>query len=501
MNTTKPNIILIMTDQQRADTIGAWGMEHMITPSLDRLARSGISFTQTYCPGATCVASRAAMFTGMYPHNTGVYSFDRWGEHRNWVQLLSENGYRCVNIGKMHFTPRDINGGFHERVIVENPTNMAHAKGDVDDDWGKYLHFHGQKRPIQRHLTDTDWDSKFQGVPWHLEERFHSDVFIGNSAVSWIRNYAGDAPVFLQVGFTGPHEPWDPLPRHLERYDGITPPARIFREGELEEKPPQQKAVRNHHATADHESRIRIEDASEDDIDRMRRHYYAKITTVDEQIGRVIDALDEAGFLDDSIVVFCSDHGEMLGDHQLSYKWLMYDQIVRVPLIIWRPSNENQSSDEGYTIDELVSLMDIGPTILDAAGLIQPTYHEGRSLMPYLEGGSPDEREFVFSEDNYLIMMRSKTHKVVYYIGQEDGELYDLSEDPHELRNLWNDRDYAQTKNQLLNSLLEWLAGSAYWCAGYHRDKSEIYSMRWPEEDSYNLHGRKNAKRPDPDPG
>ncbi len=131
-NGSKPNIVLIMTDQQRADTIGEWGMEHMITPALDRMARAGVSFTQAYCPGATCVASRAAMFTGMYPHNTGVYSFDRWADHRSWVHILSENGYRCVNIGKMHFSPRDVDGGFDERVVVENPTNMAHANGRPD---------------------------------------------------------------------------------------------------------------------------------------------------------------------------------------------------------------------------------------------------------------------------------------------------------------------------------------------------------------------------------
>ena len=102
MASEQPHIILIMTDQQRFDTVGAWGYDHMVTPNHDRLVREGISFRQAYCPGATCVASRAAVFTGMYPHTTGVYSFDHWGNHRNWVQDLADHGYRCVNIGKMH---------------------------------------------------------------------------------------------------------------------------------------------------------------------------------------------------------------------------------------------------------------------------------------------------------------------------------------------------------------------------------------------------------------
>ncbi len=204
----QPHIVLIMTDQQRFDTIGAWGHDYMVTPNMDRLVREGVSFRQAYCPGATCMAARAAIFTGMYPHNKGVYTFQPWANHRNWVEDLADAGYRCVNIGKMHFGPRDAAGGFHERVIVENPTNFTHEQGGVDDDWGRYLSFHEQTRPNRRNQSDPDWIQKHQGVPWHLEERFHSDVFIGESAASWIKHHRGTGPFFLQVGFTGPQEPW-----------------------------------------------------------------------------------------------------------------------------------------------------------------------------------------------------------------------------------------------------------------------------------------------------
>lgn len=155
---------------------------------------------------------------------------------------------------------------------------------------------------------------------------------------------------------------------------------------------------------------------------------------MDEQIGRVLAALEKRGWLEHSLVIFCSDHGEMLGDHGLAYKWLMYDPIVHVPLMIRFPASVNRP---GETTD-LVSLMDLGPTILEAAGVDVPTYLEGRSLMPYLKGDHVVPREFVFCEDNYQIMMRSKTHKLVYYIGQEEGELYDLASDPGELWNLWD---------------------------------------------------------------
>ena len=481
----QPNIILIMTDQQRYDTIAGWGFGHMITPNLDRLAQEGVSFCQAFCPGATCVSSRAAVFTGMYPHTTGAYSFDPWAEHRNWVQDLAEHGYRCVSIGKMHFSPRDVPGGFHERVIVENPTSMGHARGGIDDDWGRYLSFHGLERPLDRHRTDPDWVQKYQGVPWRYEERFHSDVFIGNSAVSWIRAYQGERPLFLQVGFTGPHEPWDPLPRHVALYADREVPPRVMREGELDDKPPQQRRIRDHHATTNHESRIDLSDAGEQDIAHMRRHYYAKITTVDEQIGRVLDVLEERGYLENSLLVFCSDHGEMLGDHGMAYKWLMYDSIVHIPLIICRPD----ASERGE-VNDLVSLMDIGPTILEAAGIPVPTYLEGRSLMPYLDGEPIQPREFVFSEDNYVTMMRSEEYKLVYYIGQEAGELYDLRQDKDELWNLWSDLSYREIKHQLLVRLLDWLANSNYWNAGYRRNRARHYTMRWPMADNVTLHGR-----------
>jgi len=486
MVSERPHIVLIMTDQQRFDTVGAWGYDHMITPNHDRLVREGISFRQAYCPGATCVASRAATFTGMYPHTTGVYSFDHWGDHRNWVQDLSDNGYFCANIGKMHFTPRDVEGGFHERVIVENPTNKTLDNGGADDDWGRYMSLHGVKRPNDRQNTDPDWMTKFQGVPWHLEEQFHSDVFIGNSAVSWIQNHQGNKPIFLQVGFTGPHEPWDPLPRHLDLYKDKAMPPRVTREGELEEKPPQHLAHLEAFANAGGEAKIDLRLADEADIANMKRHYYANITTVDEMLGNVLDALEERDWLDNSLLIFCSDHGEMLGDHGLPYKWLMYDPIVHIPMVVRHPGSIKNPSE----VTDLVSLMDIGPTVLEAAGIDAPTYLEGRSLIPYLDGEDVIPREYVFCEDNYQIMMRSPTHKLVYYIGQEEGELYDLEADPGELWNKWKDADYTEIKGQMEKALLKWLATSNYYNAGYKRNRARQYPMRWPTKENAALHGR-----------
>lgn len=488
---TQPNIILIMTDQQRFDTIGAWGNKHMVTPNMDRLARNGVSFRHAYCPGATCVASRAAMFTGMYAHNTGAHSFFNWGHHRTWVHDLAEGGYYCANIGKMHFQPRDVLGGYHDRIVVENPTSVTNWGGHGDDDWGNHLHLNGKTRPNHRHLSDPLWSRKFQCVPWELEEHLHSDVFTGNAAAGWIDHYEEDKPLFLQIGFPGPHEPWDPMPRHLELYRNKSFPKPYRRDGELGEKPPQHQAHQVYHASVDHESRIDMPNVTDEDVENIQRHYSAKISLVDEQVGKIISALEKKGILEDSIIVFCSDHGDMLCDHGLIYKWLMYDTVTHVPLII-----SGRDIPQSTEVKDLVSLMDVGPTILQLAGIDTPTRLEGRSLKPYLEGIHIDPSKYVYCEDNYMIMMRGERYKLVYYIGQEEGEFYDMLEDPGELENLWKDPSLKAFQEEMKLELLEWIAASTYWNSGYKCGESGTYKRRHPTPDNPCLHG--NTARPKP---
>ncbi len=507
-----------MTDQQRSDTIGAWGNRHMITPNLDKLSSESVNFTKAFACGATCISSRAAMFTGMFPHNTGVYTFNKWAHQRTWVHDLSEAGYYCANIGKMHVSPRDEMLAFNERVIVENPAANFLERGVPDDDWGRYLSLHGKKRPGGRHRSDPEWRKKYQGVPWEEEERFHPDVFIGNSALSWIESFQGKNPVFLQIGFTGPHEPYHPLKRHLDLYkDREVPPAQI-KEGELDSKPPQHRAHQDFNNRVDQECQIALPDAAPPDIARMRRHYYANVTTVDEKIGQIMDALEDRGYLENALVIFTSDHGDMLGDHGLPYKWLMYDSAVNVPLMI-RDTRVNRA----FHAEDLVSHIDVGPTILRYAGLDVSKYYEGRSLLPFLEGCAPggesdssDENgtavpgtadfeddlsgnirlgEYVFCEDNYLTMVRGRKYKLVYYTGQEeDGELYDLESDPEEFANLFHNPDYRSAKAEMKEVLLRWVLRSTYRTAGY-KNTDQKHPRLWPQKHPF-LHGAAES-RPD----
>ncbi len=468
MKQEKRNLVLIMTDQQRWDTIRAHGHDFMNTPGMDRLAARGVSFSRAYCPGATCVASRAAIFTGYYPHNTGVYGFNQWANRRNWIEDLAEHGYWCANVGKMHFIPMFAEGGYHERIVVENPTSPPTRMGLGEDAWGNHLKLHGVRRPIDRHASDPDWYTKHQAVPWELDEHLHSDVFIGDSAVGWIEGYERPEPFFLQIGLTGPHEPYDPLPRHLEAYAEAAVPDPVWKEGELKEKPPQQQAYQDYFRDANGEAAVDMEKAGLEDLRKMRRHYYAKISTVDEQVGKILDALDRRGLTEETVIVFCSDHGDMVGDHKLPYKWLMYEPVVRVPLIVVDPIE----GEGGQTVEGNVSLIDLGPTLLDLAGLEVPEGLEGRSLRPALS--APETfpgQAYVYCENNYLTMIRDDAWKLVHYAGEAYGELYCLEDDPHELENLWEQPEHREVRDALKEKLFEWHLESAYRAAPYRNSE------------------------------
>jgi arylsulfatase A-like enzyme len=472
-----PNIIFIMTDQQRADTIAAAGNEWMITPALDRLAREGVLFGNAFCCGAACVASRAAMFTGMYAHNTGVYSNKRrWAHHRTWLDDFREAGYTVVNVGKMH--ARDAPMAFHDRYIVENKSSHLRY-----DQWNRFLWMSGLDVP-RRHMTIDNWARQLNSAAWPYEERYHSDVFVGDMALNYIERWDGRAPLLLQIGFPGPHEPYDPLPRVLDMYQdraasGQAMPSRIYQPGELARKPPVQAMFKRTYETADHEHRIDFSAATDADLARMRRHYCAGVTGIDEKVGQILDALQDKGMLQTSIVVFTSDHGDNLGDHDLPYKWFMYDSVTRVPLIVRLPAGTG-----GGRMDEgLFSHIDLGPTLLELAGLPVPSRMDGCSRVARL-ASSPDAPvddapQAVYAEENYLTMARTATHKLVYYAGHPWGELYDLVRDPDEVVNLYDVDAYRPVRRELEAVLLEWLARSSYENLGYKTRAGATYDVSW----------------------
>lgn len=465
----QPNIILIITDQQRSDTIAGLGAPWMITPNLDRLAAEGMAFTNCYTTSPLCVPSRASLFRGMYPHGTGiVMNFQEW--QPTWVQSLSDAGYHCVNIGKMHTNPYDAPAGFHQRIIVENkdrPMFLEEHERAFYDDWDLALHARGITKPTRYHrfaANPQQFREALGAFVWEYDEDMHPDAFVGNTARWWVEERQSDAPLFLQIGFAGPHPPFDPSARALKMYEGRKIPLPEVTQEELAKQPSPHQELRRNMVRANFDCVAWQENPAPEALERMRRHYAANVTMIDEKVGEVLAVLGQRGYLDHAIVIYTSDHGEALGDHGHIQKWTMYDTSVKVPLICW--SSDDQIG-HGVRSDALVQLMDLAPTILEYAGVAVPANWNARSLRGLMaDPQSTPPRDMVHSElfrdhmqtgAELIIMQRDRRWKVVWYLDSEEGELYDLENDPKEVKNLWDSEEHAALRTRLSAQVQNWL--------------------------------------------
>jgi arylsulfatase len=318
-----------------------------------------------------------------------------------------------------------------------------------------------------------DWARPHNYVEWPHQEKYHRAIFTSNTAINFIKRWDQRAPLFLQIGFPGPHEPYDPPSRFLDLYKDIPMPERIYEKGELAFKPPEQQQFKAHFENNGHDNCIDFTHASRADIARMRRHYYANMTAIDEKIGQIFAALDAKGILEDSIIVFTSDHGDNLGDHDLPYKWFMYDSITNIPLMI-RTSNTVGRIDEA-----LFSQIDLGPTLLELAGIPVPSRLDGISRVSRIENGQiSDTPKAVFAEENHVLMIRTEKHKLVHYIDKPYGELYDLVTDPSEIQNIFDKPECQSIHQELETCLFTWLAHSVYHNAGYKNHADPMYKVR-----------------------
>ena len=469
----KPNIVLIMTDQQRADTIGALGSPWMQTPNLDRLVNEGTSFTNCFVTSPVCVSSRASVFLGGYPHTTNVYTnFETW--EPNWVQWLANAGYHCVNIGKMHINPYDAKGGFHQRFFVENkdrPLFLEDHERAIYDEWDKALKVRRLEKPSRYTRVRDNRDAFLKNLgcfTWEIDDDMHPDNFVGNTASWWLNDRKAESPFFLQIGFPGPHPPYDPTGDFLSIYKDTKFPHRAASQRELEKQPKMHKQLRQSMIDFNIDSVAWRENLTDDDIQLLHRYYSANVSMIDYQVGQILSTLEQRGYLDNTIVIFCSDHADALGEHGHIQKWTMYDCVTRVPLIVWSPKTVKMQ----HQCADLVQLMDIAPTILNFANIEPPHNWEALALNKMLETGCWDDqrsdhklRKYVYAElgrdhiqsgAEYVIMRRDEHWKYVIYPGNDTGELYDIQNDPHETVNLWNDPQYLDQRKEATIEILSW---------------------------------------------
>ena len=227
--------------------------------------------------------------------------------------------------------------------------------------------------------------------------------------------------------------------------------------------------MREHNFATDHDAVVHLPQPTQAQRHRQRAHYFANVTMIDEKIGQLMQTLDAQGYLENSIVIFTSDHGDCLTDHGHSQKWTMYDTIMRVPLIVWAPGRV----DAGQRIPGMCQLMDVGRTVLELAGVAPPTDMQAESLVSALNAATlPDwrPRDLVFAEHPadgiyegpYMTMVRSRHWKLVHFLDSDEGQLFHLCNDPDEFRNLWDEAAVAARKRELLNAMLDWRIRSGH---------------------------------------
>ncbi|MFD1719961.1 sulfatase [Amnibacterium endophyticum] len=471
--TDRPNILWICTDQQRWDTLGAYGNGWTRTPNLDALAAGGTILDAAYAQSPVCTPSRASFLTGRYPRTTGARQNGQSIPEGEVLlpRLLADAGYVCGLSGKLHVAAShwSVSPGTEPRI--DDGYSEFHWSHDPRPEWQSNEYHHWLHRKGVTYSTPPleGSDHVLVGMP----EEAHQTTWCAETAIDFIE--AGrDArtPWFFSVNIFDPHHPFDPpasyLQRYLDRLDEIPLPDYV--EGELADKPVFQRI--DHENAYGGEEPYHYDGMSDREHRLVRAAYWAMCDLIDVQVGRMLRSLEETGQLEDTIVVFSTDHGEMLGDHGIYLKGpYFYEPAVRVPLIVSQPG----TVPGGRRIEDLVELVDLAPTLLEAVGLPRHEGMQGRSIWADLTGqdaAATAPRESVYSEyynampwhpdpKPQATMIRTTRHKLVAFHGIDAGELYDLEADPGEHRNLWRSPEHVAVKADLLTRLAERMAFTA----------------------------------------
>lgn len=417
----RPNIVFFMTDDQRWDGMSCAGNPVLKTPNMDRIAAEGIRFENMFVTTSLCGPSRASFLTGKYVHNHGVrrnggeLSMDQ----KTFPELLKEAGYETAFIGKWHNTDLgrgrgfDYTFGFKGQGRYHNPV--------ISENFGPEKEYEG-------HVTDilTDHAIKFL-------EKDHAQPFC------------------LLLWFKAPHRSWLPAKRFENLYEDMKMPEPSTFHDDYEGRP---EAVKN--------TDMRIGDFEDvPDLDTFLRNYYRTLAGVDENVGRVLDTLDKRGLTKDTVVIYTGDNGFFLGEHHFFDKRLMYEPSIRVPLLVRYP----EMIREGTINPEMVLNVDVAPTILDLAGISSPADVDGRSAKSLLEGKSiPWRKDFLYEYYEYPAVhsvrknrgIRTRRWKYIHYFEDpEEFELYDIQNDPEEMKNLYGNPAFDDTVAQLRERMTE----------------------------------------------
>jgi len=462
----RPNILLIMTDQQRFDAVGAYGERAIATPSLDRLAEEGVLFEHAYVSNPICTPSRASLMTGRTVPGHGVYRlYDNLPDDQVlFTERLQQAGYRTSLFGKLH-----VSGRLYE-------ASRRHPRDGFDVyEWclEPSLHMESRYNGYARWLREVDPEfhdrlERERRQLLHVPRELHMTHWAAERTIETIQGAREGEPFFAMMSVFDPHNPYEGYPiemRDRVSTDRLRPPLATTAEGEP-------AAIERER---DGSYLGRFEEFSAEELLKMRRDYLANVAFVDEEVGRVLAALDAKGIADETLVIFTSDHGDMLGDHRLFVKGgFFYDPSVRVPLILRWPG----TLPAGRRVASLVQLQDVAATALAAAGGLddaaQRSLSDSHDLLPLARGEVESVREHAVcvyrntgihrsatypDPEIQASMIRGERYKLNVWFeadGSVAGQLFDMEEDPEELRSLWSSPAHAAVRQRLLEALLAW---------------------------------------------
>lgn len=423
----RPNILLLMNDQHRGDCLGADGNEAVLTPHLDRIAREGARFCHGYSCVPSCTPARAALLTGLGPWRNGMLGYGKIPEHypKEKPRMLADAGYYTCSIGKCHYTPQRNGHGYQQLLLDES--------GRVQDPGFKSDYrawFESVAPDLDPDATGIGWNDH-RGKPYALPEELHPTRWTGDRAVDFIQSHKGDAPFFLKVSFARPHSPYDAPPRFFDLYKDRPIPERYLGDWCAPYAPRSWEKDDIWHG-----------DMGPDVTRNARAGYYGNVTFIDEQVGRILAALEAGNLLENTFITVVADHGDMLGDHHLWRKTYAYEGSARIPFLLRWPEGL-VTAERGQVRSEPVELRDVLPTFLDTAGLGGAEDMDGKSLLPLLAGNTQGwrphidlEHDTCYSKENHWSAVTDGVVKYIFDAFSGGEMLFDLSRDPGECVNL-----------------------------------------------------------------
>ncbi len=453
---SQPSFVFINTDQQRWDTLGCYGSDVARTPNLDQLAAEGVRFTRCYTTNPVCMPARASWFTGQYPSHHGVWQNGvPLSQRADLIQhRLKDAGYHTGLIGKIHLDNVWLR---HEPHPSYGFDVLHECEGDpyCRDEYFLWLEAQGK---YDGYMAQFKAEGHCRGYTRDLPEHLHMNTWIVDHTGDYLAARAADRqPFFLSVGFFDPHHPFDPCEPYAGMFKPADMPMPIYHESEAEGMLPHARAKREKEAGHNRDPEA---------IRGTIAAYHATISHVDHCVGRIMALLRQHDLEQNTVVVFTSDHGELLGDHGLLHKGaFFYDCSIRVPLI-WRfPKRFGiRGVDDGLT-----SHVDFAATVATLAGIHGPACQQGQPLfdrdlkcrpIPAPEAVVTEWRERRLGSTEPFQAIKALTTrdwKYVYHHDQSFGELYDLHNDPHELCNLWASPAHMERRKHLHEQLLAWL--------------------------------------------